>query len=189
MAAIDVTGYVASLKDHAHAHGFHIHDERQFIETYSLRQTWEVDLHPAEACGGPLDLHLTIEADPRTLLSFEDVLWSLPEDDLPPDEYWLPLTFTWALPPVDDTPDMLVLATDLAGLGGTALPVEVAAIDSLVSVTDPSKRTLMIVARKELSLQALLQGEDDMCEPFDLCAKICDYLLHHAQDWYESESA
>ncbi len=185
MAAIDISGYMASLKDHAHAHGFHIHDERQFIETYSLRQTWEVDLHPAEACGGPLDLHLTLEADPRTMLSFEEVLWATPEDELPPDEFWLPLMFTWALPPLDRSPDMLVLATDLAGLGGTALPVEVSAIDSLTSVTDAAKRTLMIVARKELSLQALLQGEDDMCEPFDRCTKICDYLLHHAHDWYE----
>lgn len=188
MAAIDISGYVASLKDHAHAHGFHIHDERQFIETYSLRQTWEIDLHPAEACGGPLDLHLTIEADPRTMLSFEDVLWGLPEDDLPPDEYWLPITFTWALPPVDHTPDMLVLATELAGLGGTTLPVELSAIDSLTSVTDPSQRTLMIVARRELSLQALLRGEDDMCEPFDVCDKICEFLLRQAKDWYDSAS-
>ncbi len=184
MAAIDIAGYVASLKEHAHAHGFHIHDERQFIETYSLRQTWEIDFHPAEACGGPLDLHLTLEADPRTMLSFEDVLWATPEDELPPDEFWLPLLFTWALPPLVHSPDMLVLATDLAGLGGTTLPVEVSAIDSLTSVADAAKRTLTIVARRELSLQSLLIGEDNMCEPFDLCHKICDYLLDQAKEWY-----
>ena len=68
MAVIDVAGFVADLKDHAVDHGFHVHDERHFVETYSLRQAWEVDLHPEEACGGPLDLHLSLEVDPRALL-------------------------------------------------------------------------------------------------------------------------
>ena len=52
MAVIDMSGYVADLKAHAAEHGFHIHDERHFLETYNLRQAWEVDLHPEEACGG-----------------------------------------------------------------------------------------------------------------------------------------
>src|SRR5206468_12574637 len=66
----DVAGYVAELKEHAVDHGFHVHDERHFVETYSLRQAWEVDLHPEEGCGGPLDLHLSLEVDPRVLLAF-----------------------------------------------------------------------------------------------------------------------
>ena len=68
MAYIDVAGFVADLKEHAVDHGFHVHDERHFVETYSLRQTWEVDLHPEEACDGPIDLHLALEVDPRVLL-------------------------------------------------------------------------------------------------------------------------
>ena len=68
MAVIDVAGFVADLKDHAVDHGFHVHDERHFVETYSLRQAWEVDLHPEDACGGPLDLHLSLEIDPRVTL-------------------------------------------------------------------------------------------------------------------------
>ena len=64
MAVIDVAGYVADLKDHAVGHGFHIHDERHFLETYSLRQNWEVDLHPEEGCGGPVDLHLPWRSTP-----------------------------------------------------------------------------------------------------------------------------
>ena len=79
VAAIDIAGFVADLKDHAVDHGFHVHDERHFVETYSLRQAWEVDLHPEEACGGPLDLHLSLEVDPRTLLSFEDLIVTLPK--------------------------------------------------------------------------------------------------------------
>ena len=82
VAAIDVAGYVADLKDHSVDHGFHVHDERHFVETYSLRQVWEVDLHPEDGCGGPLDLHLALDVDPRILLSFEDAVMGLPEDCL-----------------------------------------------------------------------------------------------------------
>ncbi|HIF65505.1 MAG TPA: hypothetical protein EYG17_06385 [Acidimicrobiia bacterium] len=185
MAAIDMSGYVADLKDHAAEHGFHIHDERHFVETYSLRQAWEVDLHPEEACGGPLDLHLTLEADPRTMLAFEDVLLAGAEGELPPDEFWAQLTFTWALPPLDNKPDLLVLATDLAGLGGQTLPIEVSAIDSFPSVTDAAQRTLTIIARFDLSLRGLLNGEDGMCVVLDRCNEICRDLLVRADTWYD----
>ena len=136
MAAIDVAGYVADLKDHSVDHGFHVHDERHFVETYSLRQVWEVDLHPEEGCGGPLDLHLALDVDPRVLLSFEDAVMGLAEDDDPPDDFHFPLTFTWALPPLPNGPDLLRLAIDLAGVGGIELPLEVSAIDSFASATD-----------------------------------------------------
>ena len=123
MAAIDVAGYVADLKDHSVDHGFHVHDERHFVETYSLRQVWEVDLHPEEGCGGPLDLHLALDVDPRVLLSFEDAVVLLADDEEPPDEFHFPLTFTWALPPLPSGPDLLRLAIDLAGVGGIELPL------------------------------------------------------------------
>ena len=61
MAVIDVAGFIADLKSHAIDHGFHVHDERHFVETYSLRQLWEVDLHPEEACNGPIEA-ATVEA-------------------------------------------------------------------------------------------------------------------------------
>ncbi|MGH8993491.1 MAG: hypothetical protein ACRDZ7_18435, partial [Acidimicrobiia bacterium] len=140
MAVIDVAGYVADLKDHAVGHGFHIHDERHFLETYSLRQNWEVDLHPEEGCGGPVDLHLSLEVDPRTLLAFEDVVTTLPEDETPPDGFHFLLTFTWVLPPLAASPDLLLLATELAGVGGTDLPLEVSAIDSFPAATDAPQR-------------------------------------------------
>ena len=49
MAIVDIATFIADLKDIAADHGFHIHDERHFVETYTMRQAWEVDLHPA-AC-------------------------------------------------------------------------------------------------------------------------------------------
>src|SRR6201994_4336122 len=87
MAVLDVAGFVADLKDHAVEHGFHVHDERHFVESYSLRQTWEVDLHPEEGCEGPVDLYLSLEIEPRVLLGFEDAVIGLPEDEEPDDDY------------------------------------------------------------------------------------------------------
>ena len=100
MAVIDVAGFVADLKDHAVEHRFHVHDERHFVESYSLRQTWEVDLHPEEGCEGPVDLYLSLEIDPRVLLGFEDAVIERADVDDPPDEFHFPLNFTWALPPL-----------------------------------------------------------------------------------------
>ena len=100
MAVIDIAGFVADLKDHAVEHGFHVHDERHFVESYSLRQNWEVDLHPEEGCEGPVDLYLSLEIDPRVLLGFEDAVIERADVEDPPDEYHFPLNFTWALPPL-----------------------------------------------------------------------------------------
>ena len=183
MAAIDVAGYVAELKDHAVDHGFHVHDERHFVETYSLRQVWEVDLHPEEGCGGPLDLHLALEVEPRVLLAFEDVVANLPEDDEPADEFSFPLTFTWALPPLPSGPDLLVLATDLAGVGGPELPLEVSAIDSFGSVTDAPERSLTIVARQHVSLAKVWGGEELLCDLLDRCLAVSRFLLERAPVW------
>ncbi|HWC11722.1 MAG TPA: hypothetical protein VG455_10910 [Acidimicrobiales bacterium] len=183
MAAIDVAGYVAELKDHAVDHGFHVHDERHFVETYSLRQVWEVDLHPEEGCGGPLDLHLALEVEPRVLLAFEDVVAELGEEDEPADDFHFPLIFTWALPPLPKGPDLLLLATDMAGVGGPELPLEVSAIDSFASVTDAPERSLTVVARQQVSLARVLGGEELLCDVLDRCLAVSRYLLAQSPEW------
>jgi hypothetical protein len=185
VAANDIAGFVADLKDHAVDHGFHVHDERHFVETYSLRQAWEVDLHPDEACGGPLDLHLSLEVDPRTLLSFEDLVADLPEDEDPPDSLHFPLLFTWSLPPLPQGPDLLVLATELAGIGTEELPLEVSAIDSFPSVTDAPERSLAIVAKLQLSLAKVFMGQELLCETLDRCLAVSQYLLELAPHWLD----
>ena len=183
MAVIDVPGFVADLKDHAVDHQFHVHDERHFVETYSLRQAWEVDLHPEEACGGPLDLHLALEVDPRVLLGFEDAVLDRGEVEDPPDDYHFPLNFTWALPPLAHGPDLLVLATDLAGRGGPDLPLEVSAIDSIPEATDAPERSLRIVARQSVSLLHIRDGDAVSCEVLDRCLDVSRFLLEQATDW------
>ncbi len=183
MAVIDVAGYVADLKVHATDHGFHVHDERHFVETYSLRQAWEVDIHPEEACGGPLDIHLALEVDPRVLLSFEDLVMELDEGADPPDLHHFPLHFSWSLPPLAHSPDLLVLATDLAGVGGPELPLEVSAIDSFGSVTDAPERSLTIVARQQVSLAKVWAGEELLCDLLDRCLAVSRFLLERATAW------
>ncbi len=185
VAVIDVAGFVSELKSHAVDHGFHVHDERHFVETYSLRQLWEVDLHPEEACSGPIDLHLSLEVDPRALLGFEDEVIKQDDPDAdPPRGFTFPLLFTWTLPPLPEPPDLLVLATELAGVGGLELPVEVSAIDSFASVTDAPERSLSMVARIPVDLADVLIGEDTpFCETLDRCKEVSLFLLDNAPRW------
>jgi hypothetical protein len=183
VAVIDVAGFVSEMKDHAIGHGFHVHDERHFVETYSLRQTWEVDLHPEEACHTRLDLQLALDIDPRALLGFEDAMTPTDEepDPEPPDNFVFPLHFTWTLPPMPEPPDLLVLATEVAGIGGLSLPIEVAAIDTIPSVTDAPVRSLSIVARVNVSLAQVYVGEDVLCETLDKCRQVSLYLLEQVE--------
>lgn len=189
MAFIDVAGFVAHMKSHAVDHGFHVHDERHFVETYSLRQMWEVDLHPEEACDGPIDLHLSLEVDPRALLGFEDEMSKLDDPSAkPPEEYQFPLLFTWALPPLQRPPDLLVLATDLAGIGSTDLPLEVSAIDSTASVVDAPEHRLSIVARLSVSLADVYSQDDSLfCPIFDRCGEVSMFLLERASSWMDED--
>ena len=188
MAVIDVAGFVADLKNHAADHGFHIHDERHFVETYSMRQAWEVDLHPEEACGGPLEFHLSVEVDPRIVLAFEDQVMELPEGDEPEERHYLPMTFTWSLPPLPHCPDLLLLATELAGIGGPDLPLEVSAVDSFQTVTDPSERTLTVVARVQVSLSQVYLGEEMLCDTLERCLEVSRFLLDAAPSWLDGEA-
>jgi hypothetical protein len=183
MAVIDVAGFVADLKDHAVEHGFHVHDERHFVESYSLRQTWEVDMHPEEGCDGPVDLYLSLEIDPRVLLGFEDAVMGRPESDDPPDDFHFPMTFTWALPPLPHGPDLLLLATELAGVGGPELPLEVSAIDSIPAATDAPERSLRIIGHQQVSLLNIRDGDAVSCDVLERCLAVSRYLLAGAPDW------
>lgn len=185
MAVIDIAGFVTDLKNHAIDHGFHVHDERHFVETYSLRQLWEVDLHPEEACTGPIDLHVSFEIDPRILLSFEDVVLAMEDpDDEPAGEFSLPLVFTWAFPPLVTPPDLLILATHVAGLGGISLPLEVSAIDSFQQVTDAPERSLTVIGRVSVSLAQIYKGDiETVCGVLDTCREVSLDLLSKVPAW------
>ena len=69
----------------------------------------------------------------------------------------------------------------------TDLPLEVSAIDSFPSVTDPSERSLTIVARVEVSLARLFGGQEQLCDILDRCADVSHHLLRHAPAWLGEE--
>lgn len=183
---IDIAGFVADLKEHAIDHGFHVHDERHIVETYSLRQSWEVDLHPERGCGGPIDLHLALDVNPRTLLSFQDRLDQIGEEwEEPEDKYFLDIFFNWGVPPLQNAPDLLVLATDLGGVGGMDLSIEVSAIDNYGAVTDAPERRLAITGKSTVSLVDLMMGREQLCDVLDRSREVSDYLLDRVEDWIE----
>lgn len=184
MAVIDIAGFVAELKDHCIDHGFHVHDERYFFETYSLRQSWEVDVHPEDACGGPLDLHLALEADPRLLLAFEDTVLDMGADPAEPeDTFRIPLHFNWALPPLEGSPDLLVLAAELAGLGRSTLPLDVSAISSYMALGESSENRLSIVGKVEVSLADIVMGRQQLCDELDRAKDVSAFLVENASEW------
>lgn len=158
--AIDVAGFITYLKDHAIEHGFHVHDERHFIETFSLRQSFEVDLHPESACSGPLDLNLAFDVEPRVLLALEDRVERMDAElDAADGEFLLPIYFNWALPTMEEPPDLVVLAAELAGIAGLTIPIEVSGVESMGAVSTGSDLRLSIVGRVELSLIDVMMGQ------------------------------
>lgn len=184
--SVDIAGFVADLKEHATEHGFHVHDERHFVETYSLRQSFEVDVHPESGCGGPIDLHLALDADPKVVLSLRDRLEEMQaEFEEPEDEYFLDLYFNWSVPPLHNPPDLLILATDLAGVAGPDLPIEVSAIDSYAAVTDGAERRLMLQGKSSVSLVDVLMGREQLCDVLDRSREVSEYLVDRVGDWLE----
>ncbi len=182
--AVDLAGTITYLKDHAVEHGFHVHDERHFVETYTLRQAWEVDLHPAEACEGPLDLHLAIDLDPRIVLDLEDLLRSSSDTPADPDgRFAVPFLFNGGLPALASPPDLIVLSAELAGIGGVDLPIEVSAVDSFGALSDGQERRLSLVAAVQHSLVDLMYRQDSLCETLDRVHAVSMYIVEQAPGW------
>ena len=182
--AIDLAGFITYLKDHSVEHGFHVHDERHFIETYSLRQAWEVDVHPESACDGPLDLNLAFDVEPRVLLALEDEVVTMDDEyGTPEGDFRLPLLFNWNLPTLHNPPDLVVLAAEVAGIGGPDLPIEVSTVESTGALSTGSEVRLAITGRVEVSLVDVMLGEEKMCDTLDRCRDVSEYLVAQAEAW------
>ena len=93
--------------------------------------------------------------------------------------------FTWTLPPLKNSPDLLVLATEIAGLGSTDLPIEVSAIDSYATVTDAPERSLTIVSRLDVGLDRIFLGQEALCDVLDTCHNVSIWLLRNAETWLD----
>ena len=57
------------------------------------------------------------------------------------------------------------------------------AIDSFPSATDAPQRSLTVVARQEVSLSEILEGEEMLCDAFDRCLAVSRYLLSAVESW------
>jgi hypothetical protein len=120
------------------------------------------------------------------LLSFEDeVIERNGEVSELTESYLLPIFFNWALPPLNHPPDLLVLATELAAVGGADLPLEVSAIDSYAVVTDAPHRSLTIVAGVQVPLAEAFMGGQVPCDVLDRCHEVSEFLLAKAADWLD----
>jgi hypothetical protein len=119
------------------------------------------------------------------LLSLRSELEEMAEFTEPPDEFFLDLYFNWAVPPLHDPPDLLVLATDLAGLGGMDLPVEVSAVDSYGDVMGAPERRLQLTGKSQVSLVDVLMGREQLCEVLDSAREVSEYLLDRVSGWME----
>ena len=176
---------MADLKDHAVEHGFHVHDERHFVESYSLRQTWEVDVHPEEGCEGPVDLYLSLEIDPRVLLGFEDVVIEARRRG-PARRVPLPAQLHVGAAAAAARPDLLVLATELAG-DRWSRPAARGVGDRL----DPGghRRTRAqprgSSPTSSVSLLRIRDGDAVSCELLDRCLAVSRYLLAQAGGWLD----
>lgn len=182
--AIDIAGFITYVKDHAIEHGFHVHDERHFIETFSLRQSFEVDLHPESACDGPLDLNLAFDVEPRVLLRMEDWVKEHEEEISDSSEnFQLPVYFNWALPTMKAPPDLVVLAAELAGIGGVDIPIEVSGVESTGALSTGSDIRLSLVGRVEMSLVDVMMGQEQLCDILDRCREVSEYLVTASEGW------
>ena len=182
--AIDIAGFITNLKDHAIEHGFHVHDERHFIETYSLRQSFEVDMHPEEACAGPLDLHLAFDVDPRVVLDLDEKMAEVMDDFTQLEgEFRLPLYFNWSLPPLATAPDLILLATELAAIGGPDLPIEVSAVESTGAIFEAAEQRLSIVGKVDVSLVDVVVGRENLCDMLDRGHDVSMFLVKSTDEW------
>jgi hypothetical protein len=181
---VDLASTITYLKDHALEHGFHVHDERHFIETYTLRQSWEIDVHPAEACAGPLDLHIALDVDPRLLLKLEEALSE--SDEVPDDSdgvYEVTFLFNWSLPPLDNPPDLIMLSADLGGIGGIDLPIEVSSVQSMGALASEQDQRLSVVGTAKRSLVDLMFRQDSFCEVLDRVHDVSMFFIENADRW------
>jgi len=166
MAVVDIAGFVADLKDHAVEHGFHVHDERHFVESYSLRPDVGGRPPPGRRVRGPGRPVPLARRRPRVLLGFEDAVIGLPDDE-EPRTATTSARLHLGVAAAAERAEPARARDELAGVGSdlrcksrrpTRSPRD-----------DAPERTLRIVAHQQVSLVRIRSGEEVPCEMLDRC--------------------
>ena len=191
---LDLQAFVASLKDHVLEHGFHIEDERHYIETYSGEQVWNIGLHPENGCDRPISVELSVTVSTRALIAFEDAL-SEPEgtdvNEAPDGEASaqavIPLTVEVSAAPLTTAPDLLVLATEVAAQSHSDVPLSPTLSSKVEPLDDGEQYCLHVSGEVWLPLLAVYQMDDldDVCAALDSARSVCEHLADHVDKWMD----
>ena len=92
--------------------------------------------------------------------------------------------FTWTLPPLPHGPDLLVLATELAGVGGTRAAARGVG-HRLVRRRPPTRPSAASTSSpaSRSSLDRVYLGEEQLCDTLDRCLAVSQYLLGARPTW------
>ena len=82
-----------------------------------------------------------------------------------------------------DPPELVVLATELAGIGGPDLPIEVSGVESTGVLSSGPELRLSITGRLEVSLVDAMFGEEKLCDTLERCRAVSEYLVAEADHW------
>jgi len=82
-----------------------------------------------------------------------------------------------------EAPDLVILATELAGVGGPALPIEVSGVASTAVLSSGSDLRLSITGRVEVSLVEVMTGQETLCDVLDRCREVSEFLVAGADEW------
>ncbi len=77
------------------------------------------------------------------------------------------------------------MATELAGIGGPELPVEVSAVDSYASVTDAPSAHAHHRARASRWGGQIFLGQEMLCDILERCHAVSMFLLEHSPAWLD----
>jgi hypothetical protein len=130
---------------------------------------------------------MAIDVEPRLLLKLEDLLNDT--DGIPEDtdgDFEVAFFFNWALPPLAEPPNLLVLSAELAGMGGVDLPIEASLVDSFGMFADGEERRLSLVGKFDVSLVDLMFRQDSMCDVLDRVHSVSMYLVEQSPNWVSS---
>ena len=193
-SVLDLQAFVVGLKSHALDHGFHIEDERHYVETYSGEQVWNIGLHPEDGCDGHIAVEISVTASTRAIIAFEDALRE-PEgadaggasSNYTVDQVVLPLTVEVVASPLATAPDLLVLATDLPTQSHAVVPLA-PTLSSKVELLDEGEEYCLHVSGEVwVPLISIYQMEDldEVCAALDSVRTVCAYLADRVAQWME----